>query len=108
VSPSRRTNSMKNVIFPPWFHPLILLMIRPNGISKKVLAWIIWKILCKFNWRLAGEVYDKLKLIIAADERAAEIAATQDPNDEPATIVYVGQDGVMGVSKINEEAGPKK
>ena len=30
--------------------------------------------------------------------RAAEIAAS-DPNDEPATTVFVGQDGTVGISK---------
>ena len=36
---------------------------------------------------------------IRANNRAAEIAAASDPNDEPATTVFVGQDGTVGVSK---------
>ena len=40
----------------------------------------------------------KRKDKIRADARAAEIAAS-DPNDEPATTVFVSQDGTIGVSK---------
>jgi hypothetical protein len=40
----------------------------------------------------------KRKAQISADNRAAEIAAS-DPNDEPATTVFVGQDGTVGISK---------
>jgi hypothetical protein len=40
----------------------------------------------------------KRKAQISADKRAAEIAAS-DPNDEPATTVFIGQDGTIGVSK---------
>ena len=40
----------------------------------------------------------KRKEQIRANDRAAEIAAS-NPNDESATTVFVGQDGTVGISK---------
>ena len=39
----------------------------------------------------------KLRVTGTATERAAEIAERRDPNDEPATIVFVSQDGNVGI-----------